>query len=469
MRVSSAAAWAGLLAVLVLAPAVSVFLFDRDVNALDFTLDVGPDSYAASAGRVAVALIALLAALALAYPQRGLSLPKHNRWRAKLLMWSIVFFILGHTVLPASLGAETNINLNILYGPALLIVAYRLGRQSSSAAFATIKWSLLVFLLAGFLVFVFAPQMAMQTEQVPLRVPFIDFRYWGLGSNPNNVAPLALLLVFFVIYQPFKSVVLTVFAVVVGGLTVLFAQSQTTWLAALILLPLFIFYRLIPKPVRKARVHPLFFLGMLTLTSIGLLMLLWELAQVDYDMFTDTVGRLSQGTAGDVGQGSPDDSFLSRIEIWQIALETWEDHPWFGYGPAAWDTAFRVQIGKGYAYSAHNQLMQTVSVGGTVGLLSLLVYLSVLTFLSFKTAEQSHGLTVAILGLIIIRGITETPLDTDTLLSGELFIHVVLVYLLAVFLWRKKPRALRSGSRRLRSRRRRRSSSRAPGTGMQTA
>ncbi len=153
-------------------------------------------------------------------------------------------------------------------------------------------------------------------------------------------------------------------------------------------------------------------------------------------------------------------SLTARVEIWRVALEAWQDNFWFGYGPAAWETEFRLQVGMAYAYSAHNQVMQSISVGGAVGLVSLLVYLVTITYLSYKTVEQSHGLTVALLALISLRGITETPLDTDTLLSGELFMHVVLVYLLSTFLWREKPARQRARSR---ARRRRSGRSRVSG------
>lgn len=452
LKLSGAASWAGLLAVLALAPVVTTLLNDRDVNALDFAVSIDPNSAVAYAGRAAVALVGLLTAWTMLKSGRGLSLPKSNNRRANLLLGSIVFFALGHTLLPGFFGADQQFSLNILYGPLMLIAAYRAGRMSSGAAISSVRWSLLIFVLLGFAAAIIVPQMALQTEQVPLRLPFIDFRFWGLGSNPNNVAPLALMLVFFVIYQPFKSLALSVTAIVLAALTILLAQSQTTWTATLVILPLYWFYRVIPKPMRKARVDPAIFVGTLVLTTAGLLMLLWELSQIDLTMLTDTFGQITQGAAGNynASSGLQDDSLNARIEIWHIALETWQDNFWFGYGPAVWDTDFRLQVGMAYAYSAHNQIMQSISVGGVVGLASLLFYLATLTYLSFKTAEQSNGLTVALLGLIYLRGITETPLDTDTLLSGELFIHVVLVYLLATCLWRKKParQAVRSRQRR---------------------
>lgn len=455
LKLSGSASWAALLAVLALAPAVATLLNDRDVNALDFAVSIGSDSAVAFAGRVAVALLGLLAAWTVMKSGRGLSLPKSNNRRANLLLGSIVFFAFGHTLLPGFFGEDQQFALNILYGPLMLIVAYRAGRMSSGAAIGSVRWSLLIFILLGFIAAIIVPQMALQTEQVPLRLPFIDFRYWGLGSNPNNTAPLALMLVFFVIYQPFKSLALSVTAIGLAGLTVLLAQSQTTWTAAFVILPLYWFYRVIPKPLRKARVDPAVFVGTLVLTTAGLLMLLWELSQIDFSMLTDTFGQITQGAVGNSGSGLEDDSLNARVEIWQIALETWQDNFWFGYGPAVWDTEFRLQVGMAYAYSAHNQVMQSLSVGGAFGLASLLFYLSTLTYLSVKTAEQSNGLTVALLALIYLRGITETPLDTDTLLSGELFIHVLLVYLLATYLWREKPvrQAARSRARKRRSER----------------
>ena len=295
MKVSGSGAWASLLGLLVLVPTLTIALSGRDVNQLDFARDVSPDSVVALIGRVTVLLVALLAAATLVNSGRGLALPTVSRRRAGLLLAAVILFILGHAVLPSLFGREYPDGFNILYGPLLLVVAYRAGRMSSSGAIGMVRFSLVLVMLAGLLAMVVVPDLAVQTYQAPVRLPFIEFRFWGLGSNPNNIAPLALVLVFLLIYQPFKSLTANVFALVVAGLTILFAQSQTTWTAALIVLPLYGFYRLIPKPIRSARVDPYALVSMIVLSTVGLILLVWEVAQVDFSFMTDTAVELQKG------------------------------------------------------------------------------------------------------------------------------------------------------------------------------
>ena len=90
-----ALAWAAILSVILLAPALQVALGGRDVDALDFTIDVAPDSWIAWIGRASVAVVLTCAALALLGSVDGLKQPSRYRRAAAALRWSIIGFILG--------------------------------------------------------------------------------------------------------------------------------------------------------------------------------------------------------------------------------------------------------------------------------------------------------------------------------------------------------------------------------------
>ena len=99
-----------------------------------------------------------------------------------------------------------------------------------------------------------------------------------------------------------------------------------------------------------------------------------------------------------------------------------------GYGVTAWDRAFRAKLNMPYAFHAHHQLMQSLSVGGLLGALGLIFYVSTLAFYSVKFARFTRGLAPALLTLILVRCISEVPLDVLTLLAGDFITHVALLH-----------------------------------------
>ena len=61
-------------------------------------------------------------------------------------------------------------------------------------------------MMLGSLAFmVVTPQLVMQTNTPEVRLPFINFRFWGLGDGPNSTGPLGLMLFLITAYQPFPS------------------------------------------------------------------------------------------------------------------------------------------------------------------------------------------------------------------------------------------------------------------------
>jgi O-antigen ligase len=79
--------------------------------------------------------------------------------------------------------------------------------------------------------------------------------------------------------------------------------------------------------------------------------------------------------------------------------------------------------------SAHNQFLQTLSVAGTVGLVGLVVYLGTLVRYAIRAARPSRGLSIAILVLVLLRCVTETPLSLDSFLSGAFVTQLLLFHL----------------------------------------
>ena len=102
-----------------------------------------------------------------------------------------------------------------------------------------------------------------------------------------------------------------------------------------------------------------------------------------------------------------------RTRIWDAALHGFEQYPIFGFGPTLLNEQFRVLYLPGQfaaAGQAHNQFAQTVSGEGMVGLIALGIMLIVFLVRALRLAGIDRGLGLALLGVLFVRALTETPL-----------------------------------------------------------
>lgn len=85
-----------------------------------------------------------------------------------------------------------------------------------------------------------------------------------------------------------------------------------------------------------------------------------------------TVGYMQRvaNPDGTSGLAVADASLDSRLEIWRAALRMWEDHPWWGVGPAHFDYRFpgyRPEILQARPDRVHNDYLNLLADWGTVG------------------------------------------------------------------------------------------------------
>jgi O-antigen ligase len=97
-----------------------------------------------------------------------------------------------------------------------------------------------------------------------------------------------------------------------------------------------------------------------------------------------------------------------------------------------WNYEFRESIDMNFAFSAHNQFLQSLAGAGLVGVISLIVYLSFLLTYSIRSAKRTKGLTLALFAMMFMRCITETPLELGTILNGDFLIHLMLFQTIAI-------------------------------------
>ena len=123
-------------------------------------------------------------------------------------------------------------------------------------------------------------------------------------------------------------------------------------------------------------------------------------------------------------------TLTGRDLLWALAVQEWKHNPLFGYGPTMWNDAYRMQIGLDHAVSAHNQFLQSLSVSGAMGLIGLLVYLGALLLYAINARRGSRGLSVALLIVVLVRCVTETPLALGGgFLSGAFVTQLLLFHI----------------------------------------
>lgn len=328
------------------------------------------------------------------------------------LLVALCAFFVSHALLSSAFGARPEFIHGSLYAVVPFVAIYMSRDLPIERFVAGCKLALAVLMVGSLIAAVVKPSLALQPDYRGGWLPGVHFRLWGLGSNPNSIGPLALLLLLLEWLQPgrtrWQSAAVWLPAVAV----LLLAQSKTAWAASLILLTVLSWYRLGKSPQAGAR--PAYVLAVLALL-VAATLLLW------FGGVDRIVARLARGQVGtDVS------TLTGRVQIWAVAIETWAQSPWFGYGPLAWGPEHRLRIGMPFAFSAHNQFLESLSSAGLIGVASLLAYLTILGRAAWRGRLATRGVSLALFVLLLARSMTEAPFEMGTLLSGDLVAHLVL-------------------------------------------
>lgn len=246
------------------------------------------------------------------------------------------------------------------------------------------------------------------------QLPGIDFRLYGVTGQANTLGPIALLLLLLELYFPSPTLVRWPI-LVLALLNFLLAQSKTVWMTAFAVgVIAYLPYRFIALQARadgQAAATKLILALLICLVGITL-----AAANMDVDrLFSDHVLSLT-----------------GRTSIWETTLAEFGRYPLFGYGPELWSVEYRTQMGNLAAGQAHNQFIQTLGESGLVGFVLLLAYLGTLLRLAILSFRASHGFSLALYVLILVRCITEAPLR-GVANDWPFFIHATLLLVLASY------------------------------------
>ena len=312
---------------------------------------------------------------------------------------------LTNIVLSSALGTDPDFKHDQHYVPFLFAAVYACRSQDPEIAIRFAKTAMLIFLGASCVVALVAPQFAIELNYRSL-LPGVTFRFWGLETHANGMAPLALVYLLFAIHQPFEHRWLQWLGLVLGAVVFVLAQSKTTWIAGLMAFSVL-------RLSRSRGCAPAALCVLVPGILVALAVLLLPALGVSLDPL---LARHGQDLA----------ELDGRDEIWSLAIQEWARNPMFGYGITMWNEAYRMQVGLDHAVSAHNQFLQSLSIAGAVGLLGLLVYMGTLSYYAVRANRGSRGLSLAMLVILLVRCFTETPLWLDGFLSGACVTHLLL-------------------------------------------
>ena len=422
-----------LLAVVVLTAAIGVALSGRVLyTAQDYQAnpalvyaqfdDGGAGPWITRLGTLLLAMLAVPELMRWCLGERSLDGPARRLWLAAWL------YVLGSVVMAGLAGETRGWRLNHLYMPLLFTSLALLGQANPLPALRTLRWCLGAVMLGSLLAAVWAPSLALDRDYASL-IPGVNWRLVGLTDHANSLGALAVVALLLelspaVQAKPRWLLLLPAVAVLV------LSQSKTAWIEVVMALSLVRFSGLRARLFGREQARGA--VGMLALLAIAVALLLCVLG----------VLASSDRTLAWIDQASLT-TLTGRTKIWEITWAEFERSPWLGYGPALWDAQYRYEQGLVSVGQGHNQYIHTLGQAGLVGAACLFFYVLALLRNSLAAWRAGMSLPLVLVLILLVRGITETPLALNSVLSTDAFLHL-LAFALAVGGARAQPQAGRA-------------------------
>jgi O-antigen ligase len=386
------------LMLLVVASPLSVLAEGRNLASLNFVQDIDADGAGAWMLRLSTLAIVGGSLLVIALGLGGQG--GEGRTAVYVFAGYVIFFVTN---------SVPEVSARAAY-PLLVLTAIFLQRNQHELLFDVVKWSLAAVILGSLALAPLVPEMMLRSYAPELRLPYVPFRFWGLGNSPNSTGPLALALIMMAMHQPFRLLALQLFVLTGAFAVLVLTQSQTAWVTAAVILPLYLVYRWRVDDGEFARDQGGF---------------IWLAAAFAF-LIAVTLYLLSA-----IAAGIADTAMTGRGKIWRTAVDLYTGNPIFGYGPTAWDTAFRIRVGMPFAFTAHNQVLQSLSTAGVVGLAGWFIYLTMLVLAAARLSRATRGLAPAMLfAFSFMRSFSEASFDFRVITADEFLLHVILFVLL---------------------------------------
>ena len=304
--------------------------------------------------------------------------------------------------------AEASWSRGLVIPTAFMVALLMYGRPPLEEWSRYIVFGLALVIIGSLVALVVSPEWALSGRGDGLFN--LDGRLVGLSRHPNALGYLAVLLIVITWWSVTSrrvAIVLISASIAVLILTV----SRTAWVAAIAAFSTWIVFRFFPKMSTDSRIFTSF--GVLGFGAAIVISGVWL-------GFISLEDRVFFGAT----------TLTGRTYLWGITWDLWKGSPFFGYGTDAWSIEWREHFGLPWAGQAHNQFFDTLITAGVLGVLALFFLIGVLLKLAIDRAETSRGASVALVGIFLIRGITESSLGSTTF--DQMFFSVLILFLMLV-------------------------------------
>ncbi|MFJ7293391.1 O-antigen ligase family protein [Streptomyces collinus] len=375
-------------------PAVNSLLVRRDASR-NITAEIDP--YIGWRLTVAQSLTATLIALSVITILMSWRNGSLSRARSVLLFGGFLFF--AGPILSATLDRFSSPWQELLTAP-LVFAAFCLGQPLPiKRTISDVRFIARVYVWGSLLSIIIAPDWAF--EQLTSAADLAIFRdYLGLGvgrlagftTHPNFLGPVAAVSLALEVHYLFRRRG-WVFHALAAGAVLLLTQSRTAWFCLIALL----YVQRVHG--RQRRRIPKFALFMSCIALLAGALLMDKTQMLLADVMSD----------GEIG------TLNGRTLAWNYAMSELRQNPLTGYGPDIFSIEYRIGVMRDpslfWVGQAHNQAFQTLGAYGIIGFIGLISFLSVMLVHSKRTSRETAGLLLALQVMILIRCLTESPME----------------------------------------------------------
>jgi exopolysaccharide production protein ExoQ len=338
-----------------------------------------------------------------------------NAAKPLFIAFSIYFFTAY--IANGIFGTDPTMSYKTFYPFVVVFALYMTSDNDGELMTRLTRDGLILLLFVGICLIFIRPDLVLQKNYRSV-IPGLPGRFWGLSSHANNIAPLAIFTFLMICWVPYKSWIFNMFCVVICAITLLMAQSKTSYISFILIALIFLarkWYQAIFDKKSNSTTG---------LIAIGIAMLFISLALILF--ISDIYSRPIENLISNIqGRGT---LLTGRENIWSITIAEWYKNPLFGYGPNLWGDEFSARFGYlGVASNAHNQFFDTLGSAGVIGISGLAIYLFILFKYSFMLANSSKWIAIAFVAFLSVRCISEVPLKTVNITTSDFIMHAIIL------------------------------------------
>jgi O-antigen ligase len=386
-------------------PAANSLLVRRDASR-DITAEMNP--YIGWRLTVAQSLTATLVALSIITILTSWRKGFLSRNHGVLLVGGFLFF--AGPIISAALDAFSSSWQELLTAP-LVLAAFCLGQPLPiKRTISDVRRIARIYVWGSLLSIIVAPDWAF--EQLTSAADLAIYRdYLGLGvgrligftTHPNLLGPVAAISLALEVHPLFRLRG-WVFHALAAGAALLLTQSRTAWFCLIALL----YFQRVHSRERHGIPKFALFMSCVSLLAAALLMDKTQMLLAD---------AMSGGEIGTLN---------GRTMAWNYAMAELRQNPLTGYGPTLFSIEYRMEVMRDpslfWVGQAHNQALQTLGAYGIIGFIGLISLLSVMLVHSKRLSRETGGLLLALQVMILIRCLTESPMERLGSLSCNLML-----------------------------------------------